>query len=72
MMTSTSQELTLTFDLSAWLPSGQRVLDGVCERVAQMKRAGHVRRGDAHHEDTPGVLLTNTGPLHQAESWCGG
>lgn len=36
-----------------------------------MKRAGHVRRGDAHHEDTPGVLLTNTLPLHQAESEVG-
>lgn len=46
-------------------PSGQRVLDGICEGVTQVKRAGHVRRRDAHHEDSPGVLLTDTLPLQK-------
>lgn len=36
-------------------PSGQGVLDGVGERVAQVQRACHVGGWDAHHEDAPGV-----------------
>lgn len=36
-------------------PAGQRVLDGVGERMAQVQGACHVGGWDAHHEDAPGV-----------------
>lgn len=49
---------------SAWNPpSGQRVLDGVGESVAQVKRPGHIRRRDADHEHATGVLVPDTLPL---------
>lgn len=36
-------------------PSGQGVLDGVGERMAQVQGACHVWGGDAHHEDAPWI-----------------
>lgn len=36
-------------------PSGQGVLDGVGECVAQVQGAGHIGGWDAHHEDSPGI-----------------
>lgn len=36
-------------------PSGQGVLDGVGECVAQVQGACHIGGWDAHHEDSPGI-----------------
>lgn len=36
-------------------PSGQGVLDGIGEGMAQVQGACHVGRWDAHHEDAPGI-----------------
>jgi hypothetical protein len=40
-----------------YIPSGQRVLNRVGQRVAQVERARDVGRGDRHHEDPLGVVL---------------
>lgn len=45
------------------LPSGQSVLDGVGESMAQVKRPGHIGRRDADHEHATGVLVPDTLPL---------
>lgn len=44
-------------------PSGQGVLDGVGERVAQVQGACHVGGRDAHHEGAPGVGGRHAGTL---------
>lgn len=51
------------------LPSGQGVLDGIGECVAQMQGACHIGGWDAHHEDSPGIWCRHTGTLIGEEGW---
>ena len=50
------------------LPSGEAVLNGVGQSVAQVKRSRHVGRRDAHHEHSPGVGLPDALPLHNQDT----